>query len=555
MTSGFSGAVKLADINDFLTPSQQCIKPQLDAKKRKDKKKNGGGTEKKPSEVGIGRRGSKRTRGRRGVKLEMEMDLDDDNTDTMMSGGGMHFDQIKTSSDGKTAKITLNDCLACSGCVTSAETVLISAQSLGKFEKLLANKDKSIVLSISPMSLAGLAVASSLSLLETSKRLAFLFHQVGVSKFVDQSVAQAIALLTSCEEFVERYRLHQQSASSSSSSSSSLPVLCSECPGWVCYAEKTQGPNVIKYLSKARSPQQIMGVLVKELLAKPSLSHYHACHNAAAVAADNPQEMQKPAKDIIHCALASHVIILRSISSIVQKLEASREEFTDTDSERKDVEIVLTTAEMMEFITKRVGSKGLRDVKGVGKLDPVYFNVSSDQSTLYRPPALGASGGYLENVFRYAARSLFDHDPEGDIKLTPGRNPDIQEATLTIGGEEKLRFALAYGFRNIQNTMRKLKRNRNPYHYVELMACPAGCANGGGQLKSEAKKPRELAAELQQKYYKELRIRQPEDTPMVKAFRTLASRFEKGDDLVSTSFRDVSKKEEDSEIAGLTETW
>mmetsp|Transcript_17030 Transcript_17030/g.27685 ORF Transcript_17030/g.27685 Transcript_17030/m.27685 type:complete len:526 (+) Transcript_17030:136-1713(+) len=525
MTSGFSGAVKLADINDFLTPSQQCIKPQLDAKKRKDKKKNGGGTEKKPSEVGIGRRGSKRTRGRRGVKLEMEMDLDDDNTDTMMSGGGMHFDQIKTSSDGKTAKITLNDCLACSGCVTSAETVLISAQSLGKFEKLLANKDKSIVLSISPMSLAGLAVASSLSLLETSKRLAFLFHQVGVSKFVDQSVAQAIALLTSCEEFVERYRLHQQSASSSSSSSSSLPVLCSECPGWVCYAEKTQGPNVIKYLSKARSPQQIMGVLVKELLAK---------------------EMQKPAKDIIHCAV---------MPCYDKKLEASREEFTDTDSERKDVEIVLTTAEMMEFITKRVGSKGLRDVKGVGKLDPVYFNVSSDQSTLYRPPALGASGGYLENVFRYAARSLFDHDPEGDIKLTPGRNPDIQEATLTIGGEEKLRFALAYGFRNIQNTMRKLKRNRNPYHYVELMACPAGCANGGGQLKSEAKKPRELAAELQQKYYKELRIRQPEDTPMVKAFRTLASRFEKGDDLVSTSFRDVSKKEEDSEIAGLTETW
>jgi len=518
MASGFSGAVKLADINDFLTPSQQCIKPQLDAKKRKDKKKIGGGTEKKPSEVGIGRRG-KRTRGKRGVKLEMEMDLDDD-TDTMMSGSaasgsGMHFDQIKASSDGKTAKITLNDCLACSGCVTSAETVLITAQSLGKFETLLANKDKSIVLSISPMSLAGLAAASSLSLLETAKRLAFLFDQVGIPKFVDQSVAQAVALLTSCEEFVERYRLHQQQQQQQSTSSSSstptsssppsLPVLCSECPGWVCYAEKTQGANVLKYLSKARSPQQIMGVLVKELLAK---------------------EMQKPAKDVVHCAV---------MPCYDKKLEASREEFADADSERKDVEIVLTTAEMMEFITKRAGIKGLRDVKGVGKLDPVYFNVSSDQSALYRPPALGASGGYLDNVLRYAARALFGHDLEGDIKLTPGRNPDIQEATLTIKGEEKLRFALAYGFRNIQNTMRKLKRNRNPYHYVELMACPAGCANGGGQLKSEAKKPRELAAELQQKYYEELRVRQPEDTPMVRAFRSLSSRFSSEPHVVSTT--------------------
>ena len=48
-----------------------------------------------------------------------------------------------------------------------------------------------------------------------------------------------------------------------------------------------------------------------------------------------------------------------------------------------------------------------------------------------------------------------------------------------------LRFAAAYGFRNIQNLVQKLKRGRCPYHYVEVMACPSGCLNGGGQVRSE----------------------------------------------------------------------
>lgn len=64
----------------------------------------------------------------------------------------------------------------------------------------------------------------------------------------------------------------------------------------------------------------------------------------------------------------------------------------------------------------------------------------------------------------------------------PCRNKDFQEVTLEHEGQVLLRFAAAYGFRNIQNLVQKLKRGRCPYHYVEVMACPAGarCCRLGG---------------------------------------------------------------------------
>lgn len=54
------------------------------------------------------------------------------------------------------------------------------------------------------------------------------------------------------------------------------------------------------------------------------------------------------------------------------------------------------------------------------------------------------------------------------------RNNDFREVTLEVEGETVLRFALAYGFRNIQNLVQKVKRGKSPYHYIEVMACPSG---------------------------------------------------------------------------------
>lgn len=95
------------------------------------------------------------------------------------------------------------------------------------------------------------------------------------------------------------------------------------------------------------------------------------------------------------------------------------------------------------------------------------------------------------------------------------RNKDFQEVTLERDGQVLLHFALAYGFRNIQNLVQKLKRGKCPYHYVEVMACPSGCLNGGGQIKLEGESSKE---ELQQveRLYESLRAEIPEENQAVR---------------------------------------
>jgi len=121
------------------------------------------------------------------------------------------------------------------------------------------------------------------------------------------------------------------------------------------------------------------------------------------------------------------------------------------------------------------------------------FTKTSQEEELLRSSG-GASGGYLEFILEYTARKLFnitgvDVDKEQGVIIKTGRNKDFKEVTLEIDGKSVLRFASAYGFRNIQNLVRKIKSNNSPYHYVEVMACPSGCINGGGQLKPDENIP------------------------------------------------------------------
>lgn len=74
-------------------------------------------------------------------------------------------------------------------------------------------------------------------------------------------------------------------------------------------------------------------------------------------------------------------------------------------------------------------------------------------------------------------------DPTQPLQYVQGKNKDLKECVLEVNGKGVLRFAAAYGFRNIQNIIRNIKRGKCEYDYVEIMACPGGCLNGGGQIK------------------------------------------------------------------------
>jgi iron only hydrogenase large subunit-like protein len=90
------------------------------------------------------------------------------------------------------------------------------------------------------------------------------------------------------------------------------------------------------------------------------------------------------------------------------------------------------------------------------------------------------SGSQASALFRDIAFRNFGIKV-GAVEYKAGRNPDIREASLVVDGKVVLSVGVANGFRNIQNIVRKLKTGK--MHYVEIMACPSGCLNGGGQIR------------------------------------------------------------------------
>lgn len=81
------------------------------------------------------------------------------------------------------------------------------------------------------------------------------------------------------------------------------------------------------------------------------------------------------------------------------------------------------------------------------------------------------------------------------------RNQDFQEVTVELEGKRPIKMALAYGFRNIQNIVQKIKRGKMTYDFVEIMACPSGCVNGGGQIRpTEGQTNNELLERVKANY-------------------------------------------------------
>jgi len=209
----FSGMVKikLDDIDDYIGPGNECTKP-VKVEKTKGK-----------------------------VKVSRDKD------GTYKNTKGMTLEK---------AKITLEDCLACSGCVTSAETVLITQQSVDEFKLALQN-GKKVIVTLSQQSNLSLAHRYSLLPLDSMRLVRGVLNDFGVSQTRDLTPFRDLCLNETLNEFVQH---HEQMKNEQSAKRT---LLCSSCPGFVCYAEKTHGDLLVPKLSKVRSPQQISGLSLK----------------------------------------------------------------------------------------------------------------------------------------------------------------------------------------------------------------------------------------------------------------------------------------------------
>lgn len=472
-----SAILSADDLNDFISPSVACIKPIESLPTAPPQ----------PSDADPS-------------SLENEVILD-----------GQQQPSGSTSTSDGPSKISLTDCLACSGCVTSAEAVLVSLQSHNEVLSLLdsapalrvrgpshgdgqfgveglENPDaKLFVASVSPQTRASLAAAYGQG--TTERQAGHVIERLlrgeeglraggkfnnGFTWVFDTNTAREATLVLGADEVRD------------GEAALTKPVLTSSCPGWICYAEKTH-PHVLPHLSRVKSPQALIGTLLKTTLSKK-----------LGISPDR----------IWHLAV---------MPCLDKKLEASREELTDSvwagDGNPgrgvRDVDCVITSKEIL-MLTE---SRGI-DLLGLSKTPlsqpSTPFPDTQLQKFLFpqqrggkpQTPAAGTSGGNLHFILQ----DVQSRNPGSQIVVARGRNVDVVEYNImSASGEPVFKAAKYYGFRNIQNIVRKLKpvkASRMPggkpfgsarrptaqaksldYGYIEVMACPGGCTNGGGQIK------------------------------------------------------------------------
>jgi len=621
-------AVFLNNLDDYIAPSQACVNPFFSGPSTSSTNNSSGGA----------------------ARISLQSDLSTTEFEIAETPQLPSPNLIRTRNVGagqKVASVSLNDCLACSGCVTSAETVLIQEQSSDKLMARLAKRQGIIVVAISPQSRASIAHALGMPSKEAFLRIAAVLKANGVTYVGDTACAGDIALIEAREEFMARYRHRELSPQldhqiiwqaptvttaasatrvnrmkmryssesdlartdnfdvesvgpvSANMLSQSLPMLVSSCPGWVCYAEKTQ-PQSIGFMSSTKSAQQIFGVIVKKVLFPPR---------------EDVEINFTPTED-------SAPFVVSVQPCFDKKLEASRLDFSHDDlGSAREVDLVLSTTELMTLLESLLCVEGdknhhdsasltmtasiesssavsvsgamVREKKSVSELlarihpdsphgrdsiEALLRRFSADGSRLVAASdSNGGSGGFLDYVFRYAAHELCGANLWGNecgrpaLDWQTGRNVDMAEVELTSEAMEvsssdvklnhsprRLRFAKVYGFRNIQSVLLKLKRGKCDLDFVEIMACPSGCVNGGGQLKtahsvtengsSDKESPTEIRARVaavECEYHSSTDVARPDNSPLAQfVYDKLGSPFSaRSLELFHTRYHAVPKLE------------
>jgi len=438
----FSSGLRVTIINDFLKPEETCTKPTINYTKKNQDEDN--------------------------KSNSMVIQYDEKPEDFSMA---VEPTQI--------AKISLADCLACSGCITSSEVIFLESQSINEFSKQL-NQNKTIVVSINQQAVSSLSVHYQISPDQTFSKLRTFFKGIGANYVFSLSSMRDISLIEVAKEFVDRKKR------SLAGDKTSLPVLLGYCPGWVCYAEKAGDANVLDHISTAKSSQQLMGNYLKnsfcqQLNIDPS-NVYHAC--------------------VSQC--------------YDKKLEAVRDTMSNPSTERilTEVDIVLSTTEVVDLINQHQ----------VNFLElPETHEILHSESTRISDAQFGPSHGFVDLSLKFAAKEFYNIDLDlTKIVYNKGRNNEIWETELSVNGQVVMTMARAYGFRNIQNIMRSVKRNTCKYDFVELLACPGGCTNGGGQIKPTSNETvKELLVKVNEAYNSPTTpVQDPLSNPFVKEYYT-----------------------------------
>ncbi|HEY5586146.1 MAG TPA: NADH-dependent [FeFe] hydrogenase, group A6 [Ruminiclostridium sp.] len=360
-------------------------------------------------------------------------------------------------------------CTMCGQCITVCPVgALREKDDTEKVWKALANPDLHVVVQTAPAVRVAIGEEFGLPIGTrcTGKMVSALSH-LGFTKVFDTDTAADLTIMEEGTELLTRIK-----------NGGKLPVITSCSPGWIKFCEHNY-PEFLDNLSSCKSPHEMFGALLKT---------YYA---------------EKMGLD------ASKIFVVSVMPCTAKKFEAQRPELSENGL--ADVDVVITTRELARMIKEAgIDFNNLED----GQFDDP-MGEATGAAVIF-----GATGGVMEAALRTVAEVL-EGKSFDNVEYTAVRGIEgIKEATVEIAGI-KIKAAVASGLGNARKLLDSIKAGEAQYHFVEIMACPGGCVNGGGQpiQPSSVRSWMDLRVERAKAIYEEdasLPIRKSHENPAVK---------------------------------------
>ncbi len=320
-------------------------------------------------------------------------------------------------------------CVSCGQCIAVCPTGALQEKDFtGQVFDAIADPNKHVIVQTAPAVRAALGEEFGYPIgTNVEGKMVAALRALGFDKVFDTDFSADLTIMEEAHEFLDRVK-----------NGGTLPLITSCSPGWIKYCEH-YFPDMTENLSSCKSPQQMFGAIAK--------SYY------AEKAGIDPKD----------------IVCVSVMPCTAKKFEIGRD--NQAANGVPDVDIALTTRELARMIRKA-------GIKFTTLPDEAYdepLGLSTGAATIF-----GATGGVMEAALRTAVETLTGEElPSVDFTEVRGI-AGIKEATYHVAGMD-VKVAVASGLGNARELLNRVKSGEAEYHFIEIMGCPGGCVNGGGQ--------------------------------------------------------------------------
>ena len=322
-----------------------------------------------------------------------------------------------------------SNCVSCGQCIVVCPTgALMEKDQTQEVWEALADPSKHVIVQTAPSIRVTLGEGFGMPIGSNVKgKMVAALKRLGFAGVYDCDIAADLTIMEEAHELLDRIK-----------NNGPLPLFTSCSPGWVKYCEHNY-PEFIDNLSSCKSPQQMFGAVAKTWYAEKN---------------------NLDPKDIF---------VVSIMPCTAKKFECGRED--QSASGYPDVDVALTTRELIRMIERAgIDFTALPDEEFDAPL-----GIATGAGVIF-----GATGGVMEAALRTAVETLTGEELK-KLEFEEVRGVEgIKKATYNVAGMD-INVAIASGLANAKALMEKIKSGEEKFHFVEVMACPGGCVNGGGQ--------------------------------------------------------------------------